>query len=82
MLLLENGRGFRASWVLAEGNVQDEVLRCSKTEDVDLIVAGRALESLVGNACCLTDIVCAANEAVSDLAGIIDGHEGIANTGT
>ncbi len=82
MLLLENGRGFRARWFLAEGNVRDEVLRCSKTEDVDLIVAGQALESLMENACCLTDIVSAADEEVPELAGIIDGNEGSADTGT
>ena len=82
MLLLENGRGFRASLVFAEGNIPDEVLSCSKTEDIDLIVAGPALESLVENACCLTDIVSAEDETVPELAGVPGGSEGIANTGT
>ncbi len=82
MLLLENGRGFRASLVFAEGNVPDEVLSCSKTEDIDLIVATPSLESLVEKACCLMDIVSAADEAVPELAGITGGGDGIANTGT
>jgi hypothetical protein len=77
MFLLKNGRGFRASLVFAEGNIPDEVLSCSKTEDIDLIVAGPALEALVEKAC-TTDIVSAADEEVPELVGSMAGNESIA----
>lgn len=80
-LLRESGRGVRASLALAEGNVLDEVIGYSKKEDVDLIVATPALETLAEKACCLTDIVSAVDEAVPELVDVLGGSEGIAGTG-
>ncbi len=81
-LLRESGRGIRASLVLAEGNVLDEIIAYSKEEDVDLIVATPALETLAEKACCLTDIVSAVDEAVPELVDVLGGREGTAETGT
>lgn len=81
-LLRESGRSVRASLALAEGNALDEVIGYSRKKDVDLIVATPALESLAGKACCLTDIVSVADEAVPELADIPGGGEGTEGTGT